>query len=178
MVKPHSVEIVNLSQRAVKAPGQSSSGQLVALLGVAQSGAITARVRRLDHRHRRLKGKVQDRLRRQFDLLALGCGLHTAAHASASRGANRRALAASGDGADNASNDRAAANFLRGVLAPRTALFFVLVSLNVVSPAAHCDAIELQDQYRLSGKLACALEVNDVTSHVAARGYNLFSVDA
>src|SRR6202011_5236405 len=125
-----------------------------------------------------LKGKIQDRLRRQFDLLALGCGLHTAAHASPSCGTNGRAFAASSDGADNASNDRAAANFLRGVLAPRTALFFVLVSLNVVSPAAHCDAIELQDQYRLSGKLACALEVNDVTSHVAARGYGFFSVDA
>jgi hypothetical protein len=56
-VRPHSGEMVNWSQRAGE-----GFWPVVALLGVTQFGAIAVGVRRLDHGHRRLKSKVQDRL--------------------------------------------------------------------------------------------------------------------
>src|SRR5580700_5724741 len=99
-----------------------------ALLRIPQLRPVRLR-RSLHHLNRRLQQKVQHRLRRQLDLLALRCRLRRTSRARARRRPNRRSLAATRDRTNNPAQNRASANLLRRVLASRLSFFPVLVGL-------------------------------------------------
>src|SRR5258708_11999348 len=81
------------------------------------------------NRRRLLQAELQQRFAGHFYLLAPGEHLHGSSGSGADTRANRRALTASGDSADDRSQSRTAADFFRRVLAPPFALH------RVISPA-------------------------------------------
>ena len=130
----------------------------------------------LHHGDRSLQREVQYRLRRKLDLLALGNLLRSGAHARASGAANRRALAATRDRADDAPKNRATANFFGGILAARTSFFAVLVGLQAIGLAARRKTIELEHNIGLAFKFPGALHINKVPLKLGSNGHGLFSV--
>ena len=102
--------------------------------------------------------------------------MHTAADSGSGGAADGRTFAASGNGSDNAADNRASANFLGGVLAAGAAGFLVLVGLQVVGLSARLDLVELQNDFGLSGKFSGALHRNEMASEFGASGDGFLSV--
>src|SRR5262249_43343090 len=116
-----------------------------------------------------LKREVQHGFRSQVDLLALCGRLYAATHSASGGSTDRGPLAAAGNAAYDRANRCTCAHLCSGILAAGTALAPVFIGLNGIRPASHGDSIQLQNQHRLSGKLASALHLYDMTLHVIAR---------
>ena len=149
----------------MRPPGKQNYTSLLEL------GAVVVRpLGGRQHGQRRLQREVQHRLGRQLDLLALGCRLDATSEPASCRSANRRALSATGDTADDGANRRARADFGRGVLASRGALAMVLVRLQAVVLGPDGNSIELEYQQRLAREFARALDIDHVTFDVVSGG--------
>jgi len=128
------------------------------------------RIRSLRGKHadRILQREVQHRFGRQLDLLSFGRRLYAATKSAAGGRANSSTFATAGKSADNGANRCAGTDLLRCVLSARTPLALVLIGLNAIRPAADGNPIQLQYDHRLPGKLACALDVDQVAFDVIA----------
>ena len=94
-------------------------------------------VRVHNHRQRRLRLEVEQRLGPQLDLLAVCCRLHSATGSGSHRRANGRSLAATGDGANDAANYRSGANLLRRALSARRSLSRPLIGVEGIRASVH-----------------------------------------
>ena len=61
-----------------------------------------------------------------------------------------------------------APTFFCGIFAARTSLFFELVGGEVIGTTTGSNTIQLQNQDRLSGKFACALQIHNMALNPAA----------
>src|ERR1700694_1949252 len=119
-----------------------------------------------------LEAELKQRFAGDFDLLAAREHLHCSSGAGPDACANGRALTTAGDGADDRSQGRAAADFLRGVLAASFALQRVIAAHHRIVTTIDTQAGELQLQCRATGDMArffglgqASVDVRALASH-------------
>ena len=135
MWEDNRIEIVRVFQKTKHA--QSFLSRIVQ--------SLTTRIRiRPNDGNGSLKREIEYSFRRQLDRLRFAGGLHASADSRSCGTADGSALASTRDGADDAANNGAAANFFRSVRTTRTAFLAVLVGLDVVGFSIGRDGIELQ----------------------------------
>src|SRR5882724_9489360 len=125
---------------------------------------------RLHNRQRCLQGKVQDGLRRQLDLLALGRRLYAPTQTSAGGCADRSSLASAGNRTDDGSDSGACPDLRGRVFAPRRTLTPILIGLQTVVFASSRNAVQLQSHHGLTRELPGALHLYQMTFNVVAWG--------
>src|SRR5580765_3295389 len=144
----------NFSLRAIKKPtGKNPQESLRAcvnhgrLLLTLELLSVGLGRRSLHDSDRLLKDEVEYGFRGQLDLLAFRRGLNTAADASSGCRADGCSFATPCDRSDDATDGRARANLFSCILSAGTALFRVLVGLNVVRLAGGREAIDLHHDF-------------------------------